>query len=93
MTAKSDSRTRRAAPRAKAPAKPELTAEAVVTILESRALPDEFAGIDPGLRREMIAAEAYRIAEQRGFAPGHEFDDWIAAESLIDAKLGSARAA
>ncbi len=93
MTAKSDSRTRRAAPRAKAPAKPELTAEAVVTILESRALPDDLAGIHPGLRREMIAAEAYLMAERRGFAPGHEFDDWIAAESLVDAKLRSSHAA
>ena len=39
------------------------------------------------LERElMIAKEAYLLAEQRGFAPGHELDDWFTAVSLVDAK-------
>ena len=28
----------------------------------------------------MIAERAYYKAEQRGFAPGHELDDWLEAE-------------
>lgn len=39
------------------------------------------------LERELlIAKEAYRLAEQRGFAPGHELDDWFMAVGLVDAK-------
>ena len=32
------------------------------------------------VEQEIIAAAAYRRAEDRGFAPGHELADWIAAE-------------
>ena len=32
-------------------------------------------------RRRRIAERAYRRAEQRGFAPGQELDDWLAAEA------------
>jgi hypothetical protein len=31
-----------------------------------------------------IAEMAYFKAEQRGFAPGHELDDWCAAEQEIN---------
>jgi hypothetical protein len=31
-------------------------------------------------RRAMIADAAYFRAERRGFAPGHELEDWLAAE-------------
>ena len=31
-------------------------------------------------RRAMIADAAYFRAEKRGFEPGHELDDWLAAE-------------
>jgi hypothetical protein len=40
-------------------------------------------------REQMIAEAAYYRAEQRGFAPGRELDDWIAAEAEI-AELTSA---
>ena len=30
-----------------------------------------------------IARAAYYLAEQRGFAPGHELDDWLAAERQL----------
>ena len=36
-------------------------------------------------RRRRIAEAAYYRAEQRGFAPGQEDDDWTAAEREIDA--------
>lgn len=38
-------------------------------------------------RFRMIAEAAYFRAEQRGFAPGNEMDDWLAAELEIDALL------
>jgi hypothetical protein len=33
--------------------------------------------------RAAIAERAYHIAEQRGFEPGMELDDWLAAEALV----------
>jgi len=30
-----------------------------------------------------IALQAYFIAEKRGFEPGHELDDWLAAEAAV----------
>jgi hypothetical protein len=40
-------------------------------------------------RYERIAEAAYLRAEQRGFEPGHEIEDWLAAEKEIDALLSS----
>jgi hypothetical protein len=30
---------------------------------------------------------AYLIAQRRGFAPGHELEDWLAAEDQVDQRL------
>lgn len=38
-------------------------------------------------RRAMIAQAAYLRAERRGFAPGGEVEDWMAAEAEVDALL------
>ena len=38
-------------------------------------------------RQQLIAEAAYLRAEQRGFAPGNELEDWVAAEREIDASL------
>jgi hypothetical protein len=35
----------------------------------------------------MICEAAYFLSERRGFAPGHELDDWLAAEGEIDRLL------
>jgi hypothetical protein len=43
--------------------------------------------ISEDVRRGMIAEGAYLRAERRGFAPGHEDEDWIAAEAEVDALL------
>ena len=43
--------------------------------------------IDAGMRLEMISRAAYYLAERRGFDPGHELEDWLAAESEIDLTL------
>lgn len=34
-------------------------------------------------QHKMIAIAAYLRAEQRGFEPGHELDDWLTAEREI----------
>jgi hypothetical protein len=38
-------------------------------------------------RRAMIAEAAYFRAERHGFTPGHELEDWLAAEQEVDARL------
>jgi len=43
--------------------------------------------IEPDRRQSMIAEAAYYHSGQRGFDPGHELDDWLAAESQVDAAL------
>ena len=40
--------------------------------------------IDPEVKWLMIAEAAYYCAEQRGFEPGHELEDWLEAEARID---------
>ncbi len=35
------------------------------------------------LQWHMIQMAAYHLAEKRGFAPGHELDDWLEAEAQI----------
>ena len=42
------------------------------------------AALSADQRHAMIAIAAYYIAEQRGFAAGHELEDWLRAESEID---------
>jgi hypothetical protein len=34
-----------------------------------------------------IAEAAYYRAQQRGFAPGHELDDWVAAEAEVRRRI------
>jgi len=43
--------------------------------------------ISEDARRGMIAEGAYLRAERRGFAPGFEVEDWLAAEAEVDALL------
>jgi hypothetical protein len=45
--------------------------------------------VDPEARRLMIAQAAYYRAEQRGFEPGHELEDWLEAEARIDLLIDS----
>jgi hypothetical protein len=43
--------------------------------------------VGPEYRAALIAEAAYFRAEKRGFAPGHETEDWLAAEAEVDARL------
>ena len=45
--------------------------------------------IEPARRDAMIAEAAYFLAERRGFYPGGELEDWLAAEREIDRALSS----
>ena len=40
-------------------------------------------GIDPEKVRKLIAELAYYKAEKRGFAAGHETEDWLEAEQEV----------
>ena len=39
-------------------------------------------------RRRLILRAAYLRAERRNFPPGHELEDWLAAETEIDNHVG-----
>lgn len=62
---------------------------------EVNAVPLEFHGhlnvfVAPHVaedRQSCIARAAYHRAERRRFAPGHELDDWLAAEEEFDQRL------
>jgi hypothetical protein len=43
--------------------------------------------VDPQQRAALIARAAYFRAMDRGFGPGNELDDWLAAEAEVDAEL------
>ena len=53
----------------------------------TKAVPTFTQFVDPEQRAALIAEAAYFRAEHRGFAPGHETEDWLAAESEVDATL------
>ena len=43
--------------------------------------------VDAQAREVMIAEAAYYCAEKRGFATGHELEDWLEAEAQIEVAL------
>lgn len=47
------------------------------------------AYIEPVTRDAMISDAAYFRSAHRGFEPGHELDDWLAAESEIERAMAS----
>jgi hypothetical protein len=44
--------------------------------------------LDNDLRQAMIETAAYFLAERRQFEPGHELEDWCAAEASVNDRLG-----
>jgi hypothetical protein len=55
---------------------PEIDSTALVTRRFVEPLTEE-------QRHELIAVAAYRLAEGRNFEPGHEAEDWMAAEAQV----------
>jgi|GEM_PF-1619920 len=74
--------------------RPTVTTDAVVAptpadespVVPAVAHPESKSGHDS------IATEAYFLAERRGFAPGSELDDWLAAEAAVKARGRAAQA-
>ncbi len=50
-------------------------------------VPPVLMPVTPQTRHAMIAERAYLRAERRGFGPGRETEDWLAAEAEVDALL------
>jgi Protein of unknown function (DUF2934) len=66
----------------------ELADSAVMAVLESTPPGrNSTAVIDPEMRRQLVATEAYFFAERRGFSAGNEVEDWVAAEMVVDSRL------
>lgn len=61
-----------------------------VKITESRLEEREIPSFSDS-REARIAEAAYWRAERRGFAPGHELDDWLHAEREVDAQKNQDR--
>ena len=72
-----------ASPR-KSPAKPKV-AKPKVAKPKAPERNDVATSLTPAERLRMIEMAAFFRAERRGFAPGHEFEDWLAAEAEIAA--------
>jgi hypothetical protein len=58
--------------------KPEIASKVPIKVAGSGVAP-----VTEEQRRELIALAAYYLAERRNFEPGHETEDWLAAESQI----------
>lgn len=54
---------------------------------------ERLMAFSPAQRDEMIAVAAYFRAEQRGFAPGRDVEDWCEAAAVIDRLLEEMRKA
>jgi hypothetical protein len=55
--------------------------------------PQTFSGaaraeLSPEEVRKLVSEAAYYRAKQRGFAPGHEVEDWIQAEAEVMRRIG-----
>ena len=55
--------------------------------IESTRLPAHGSSIDAEVRQQLIAEEAYLIAERRGFQGGDAAEDWARAEEQVNHRL------
>ena len=77
-------------PNEKIPATPSVRKRAPRKPVASESRPSPARFVEPEHRAGLIAQAAFFRAEKRGFSPGHEMEDWLAAESEVDAQLMSA---
>lgn len=75
-------KTTKAASAAKTTRKTQKVISELVELTESLVSDEE--------RREMIAEAAYFLAEQRGFDPSEQVNDWLEAERSVDEMLKKA---
>jgi hypothetical protein len=74
-------------PDASNPAQPAAETARPARTRKSAAAAPARTKLTPEARRALIAQSAYLRAERRGFAPGQEVEDWLAAEAEVDALL------
>lgn len=67
--------------------KPSLKATPTTTDTPDAPATVEKTSADPPSRHDQIAIEAYLLAARRGFTPGQEIEDWLAAETLVEGRL------
>jgi len=53
----------------------------------ARARRDGATALSTQERHQLVAQSAYYRAERRGFEPGHELEDWLAAEQDVERLL------
>jgi Protein of unknown function (DUF2934) len=81
--------TRAPAARKAALAKPPVAAQAAAAPPDAGvAAVAPRPALDPELRARMVETAAYFRAERRGFTPGYEVEDWLAAEAEIESLVG-----
>jgi hypothetical protein len=68
-----------------------LTTRPVPATAEAETSPERSESSEPTQRHALIAEAAFLIAQERGFAPGHELNDWLAAEREVDQGLSAIR--
>src|SRR5258707_10841825 len=73
--------------KAKKTAASERTDGPAMAVMKSEAATSATLRIDPEVRRQMVAAEAYFRAERRGFAAGQGGGDWVAAAGGIESRF------
>ena len=79
------------APKPRAATTAELPAGASVPLEQPRIASKPAQAPVGEIRYRWIAHAAYLRAEKRGFAPGHEIDDWLAAEADFLAAHGMSK--
>jgi hypothetical protein len=79
------------APERHAPTEGEKPSRAGSVQTEPRKAPGTDVSLEE--RYRMIAEAAYLRAERRGFEPGREVEDWLAAEGEVDRLLGGTKSA
>jgi hypothetical protein len=70
----------------KTTAKPRATAKTTARRKSAAATRTTLTADD---RRKLVEIAAYYRSERRGFVPGHEDEDWLAAEAEVDAHLAA----
>ena len=81
-------------PRATAAPKPaarKAAAPRKATVRKSAGARSRVAAAAPSAaeREELVRTAAYFRAERRGFAPGYEWEDWLAAEAEVGTPAGT----
>jgi hypothetical protein len=79
------------AAKATKPAARKVAATGKAAVRKSTRTPSRAASAAPSVtqREEMVRTAAYFRAERRGFAPGYEWEDWLAAEDEVSTQTGS----